>query len=307
MLQQDCMLHDMHQCFSEAQDASVYTAPVTVQPRSVLVTQHAEQSPSAKTVMKLFACRTSQTSTLHSCCPAKNKNLCAGLYSQAHCTAAVLPKPKICVQDFTAKHTAQLLSSQNQKSACRTLQPCTLHRCCQPKTKVCLQGFTEEHSAQMLSELPTRWEKLGDLALLPRTCLASPVWADLGQPLWRAIADALGVARLAMQAPVANTGWQSACVMPLQLSSRLPHLAQTSLPVGTNSQSGVHVIILAYRVSLDPVSQQEHTLKGAQVWSFLLTASCLVQLHSRNTLSSRHPGGVILCLHTGFSRPDNAV
>lgn len=128
--------------------------------------------------MKVSAGRTPQQSTLHRRCPAKNKNLHAGLHARAHCTDAVLLRTKICVQDFT-----------------------------------------DEHTAQMLSELPTRWEKLGDLALLPRTCLASPDWAHLGQPLWRAIADALGVARLAMQAPVANTGRQSACVVPLQPSS----------------------------------------------------------------------------------------
>ncbi len=73
--------------------------------------------------------------------------------------------------------------------------------------RICLfQGFVQEHSAQLLSELPTRWEKLGDLALLPRTCMASPDWDSLGQPLWRTVASALGVERLAMQAPVANTG-----------------------------------------------------------------------------------------------------
>ncbi|KAL0023672.1 hypothetical protein WJX77_012323 [Trebouxia sp. C0004] len=68
------------------------------------------------------------------------------------------------------------------------------------------QGFAQDHSAQLLSELPTRWEKLGDLALLPRTCMASPDWSSLGQPLWRTLATALSVERLAMQAPVANTG-----------------------------------------------------------------------------------------------------
>lgn len=69
-----------------------------------------------------------------------------------------------------------------------------------------LQGFAQQHAVQLLSELPNRWEKLGDLALLPRTCMASPDWGSLGQPLWRAVAVALGVERLAMQAPVANTG-----------------------------------------------------------------------------------------------------
>ena len=65
--------------------------------------------------------------------------------------------------------------------------------------------------SRLLSELPCKWEKLGDLAMLPRTCMASPDWDRMGQPLWRLVADALGVQRLAMQAPVANTGDISAC------------------------------------------------------------------------------------------------
>lgn len=93
-----------------------------------------------------------------------------------------------------------------------------------------LQGFARELSAQLLSELPTRWEKLGDLALLPRTCMASPDWAGLGQPLWRAVASALGVERLAMQAPVANTGHCSstcfshlACISTFSATCVKPH------------------------------------------------------------------------------------
>ncbi len=47
----------------------------------------------------------------------------------------------------------------------------------------------------LLSELPTRWERLGDLALLPEGCLVSSEWADLGPVLWQAVAGALGVSR----------------------------------------------------------------------------------------------------------------
>ena len=68
------------------------------------------------------------------------------------------------------------------------------------------QDLAQERTAQLLLELPSRWEKLGDLALLPRTCMASPEWGCLGQPLWEAVACALGVNRLAMQAPVADAG-----------------------------------------------------------------------------------------------------
>lgn len=69
----------------------------------------------------------------------------------------------------------------------------------------------QERIAQLLLELPGRWEKLGDLALLPRTSMASPEWGCLGQPLWEAVACALGVKRLAMQAPVADAGDVALC------------------------------------------------------------------------------------------------
>lgn len=36
--------------------------------------------------------------------------------------------------------------------------------------------------------------------------MTSPEWGRLAQPLWEAVANALGVKRLAMQAPVADTG-----------------------------------------------------------------------------------------------------
>lgn len=71
---------------------------------------------------------------------------------------------------------------------------------------VLAQDLTQERIRQLLLELPSRWEKLGDLALLPRTSMTSAHWGCLAQPLWEAIANALGVRRLAMQAPVADAG-----------------------------------------------------------------------------------------------------
>lgn len=69
-----------------------------------------------------------------------------------------------------------------------------------------LQAVAQERIDELLLEVPSRWEKLGDLALLPRTSMTSPEWGSLPQALWKAVADALGVKRLAMQAPVADTG-----------------------------------------------------------------------------------------------------
>ena len=63
---------------------------------------------------------------------------------------------------------------------------------------------------ELLADLPCRWERLGDLALLPPDSLQHPAWAQAvrgGRPaLLQAVAVALGVSRLAQQRPVANTG-----------------------------------------------------------------------------------------------------
>lgn len=58
----------------------------------------------------------------------------------------------------------------------------------------------------MRAQIPCKWERLGDIALLPSQSFASPVWVSLGSELWEAVAAALGVARLARQSSIANTG-----------------------------------------------------------------------------------------------------
>ena len=58
----------------------------------------------------------------------------------------------------------------------------------------------------MRVQIPSKWERLGDIALLPNQSFASPVWATVGSELWGAMAAALGVARLARQSSIANTG-----------------------------------------------------------------------------------------------------
>jgi tRNA wybutosine-synthesizing protein 3 len=56
--------------------------------------------------------------------------------------------------------------------------------------------------AALLDDLPRRWEKLGDVALLPEACLRDARWEPLHAALWPAVAAALGVRRLARQAAV---------------------------------------------------------------------------------------------------------
>jgi hypothetical protein len=68
------------------------------------------------------------------------------------------------------------------------------------------RGLPQQQVAQLLAQLPRKWEKLGDLALIPADAMTDQAWAGMGQELWAAVAGALRVSRLARQRPVASTG-----------------------------------------------------------------------------------------------------
>jgi len=60
---------------------------------------------------------------------------------------------------------------------------------------------------ELLSELPTKWEKLGDLILLPETAFSSEKWTSVISQenqlsLWKSIAEALKVERIGKQKQV---------------------------------------------------------------------------------------------------------
>ena len=68
-----------------------------------------------------------------------------------------------------------------------------------------IAGLSQAEIAALTPEIPSKWERLGDLALLPSSAFLSSQWAPSGQ-LWDRVAAALAVTRLARQAPIANTG-----------------------------------------------------------------------------------------------------
>ncbi|XP_050211218.1 tRNA wybutosine-synthesizing protein 2/3/4 isoform X2 [Mercurialis annua] len=61
-------------------------------------------------------------------------------------------------------------------------------------------------STELLEQLPTRWERLGDIVVLPVTSFKDPSWDFIGEELWLAIARALNAHRLARKGRVAPTG-----------------------------------------------------------------------------------------------------
>ena len=59
---------------------------------------------------------------------------------------------------------------------------------------------------QLLAELLSRWEKLGDLVLMPAGTMTSSQWDALAPAVWQRVAVALQAKRIARQARIANTG-----------------------------------------------------------------------------------------------------
>ncbi|XP_027332177.1 tRNA wybutosine-synthesizing protein 2/3/4 isoform X2 [Abrus precatorius] len=58
----------------------------------------------------------------------------------------------------------------------------------------------------LLEELPTRWDRLGDIVILPTTSFKDSMWDSIAKELWPIVAKSLKAHRLARQGPVAATG-----------------------------------------------------------------------------------------------------
>ncbi|TVU38887.1 hypothetical protein EJB05_12282 [Eragrostis curvula] len=59
---------------------------------------------------------------------------------------------------------------------------------------------------QLLDQLPARWETLGDIIILPKTCFKDPLWESVSEELWPLVAKALGAQRLARQGKIMPNG-----------------------------------------------------------------------------------------------------
>ncbi|XP_046558610.1 tRNA wybutosine-synthesizing protein 2 homolog [Haliotis rubra] len=64
-------------------------------------------------------------------------------------------------------------------------------------------------SPELLEDLPSRWEKHGDLILFSNSAFTSDVWSQLGFPLWRVVCQCLGGSRLARKSSVSADGFRS--------------------------------------------------------------------------------------------------
>ncbi|GFP91985.1 tRNA wybutosine-synthesizing protein 2/3/4, partial [Phtheirospermum japonicum] len=60
--------------------------------------------------------------------------------------------------------------------------------------------------AELVEQLPTRWERLGDIIVLPVMSFKDQVWESIEEELWPLVARSLGTQRLARQGRIAQTG-----------------------------------------------------------------------------------------------------
>ncbi|KAF3796766.1 tRNA wybutosine-synthesizing protein 2/3/4 [Nymphaea thermarum] len=58
----------------------------------------------------------------------------------------------------------------------------------------------------LLEQLPSRWERLGNIVVLPSLAFNQKIWDSVSAELWPIVARSLGAARLARQGKVAATG-----------------------------------------------------------------------------------------------------
>ncbi|PIA57884.1 hypothetical protein AQUCO_00500062v1 [Aquilegia coerulea] len=59
---------------------------------------------------------------------------------------------------------------------------------------------------ELLEEIPTRWERLGDIVVLPMTSFKDPLWNNIREELWPTVAKSFNTCRLARQGRIASTG-----------------------------------------------------------------------------------------------------
>lgn len=58
-----------------------------------------------------------------------------------------------------------------------------------------------------------RWERLGDIVVLPVTSFKDPVWDSISEEFWPTIAKSLNASRLARQVSYVRVLYQSYCII----------------------------------------------------------------------------------------------
>nr|XP_060612361.1 tRNA wybutosine-synthesizing protein 2 homolog [Anolis sagrei ordinatus] len=67
-------------------------------------------------------------------------------------------------------------------------------------------------SEELEGDLPSSWQRHGDLVLLSENSFKATLWGELGEELWEVVAGALGARRLAKRGPVQSNVFRSPTV-----------------------------------------------------------------------------------------------
>ncbi|KAF7228430.1 tRNA wybutosine-synthesizing protein 2 homolog [Nothobranchius furzeri] len=78
-----------------------------------------------------------------------------------------------------------------------------------------MESQGERWTEELKKDLPCSFQRHGDLILLGDNCFTHPLWKRLDDRLWRAVAKALGVERLAKKSRISQDGFRSPVVMML--------------------------------------------------------------------------------------------
>ncbi|XP_039262093.2 tRNA wybutosine-synthesizing protein 2 homolog isoform X1 [Styela clava] len=82
-----------------------------------------------------------------------------------------------------------------------------LHDCHQLWESLTSQFTNLQGQSDLEKDLPKKWEKHGDLILLPQNCFTNPEWHEIDQrALWEAVAQHFGVERIAKKDRICSDG-----------------------------------------------------------------------------------------------------
>ncbi|XP_059202480.1 tRNA wybutosine-synthesizing protein 2 homolog isoform X2 [Centropristis striata] len=78
-----------------------------------------------------------------------------------------------------------------------------------------LESRGERWTEELKGDLPSSFQRHGDLILLGDNCFSLPLWKKMDQQLWRAVAEGLGAKRLAKMSRISRDGFRSPVVTML--------------------------------------------------------------------------------------------
>ncbi|XP_060083449.1 tRNA wybutosine-synthesizing protein 2 homolog [Ylistrum balloti] len=78
-----------------------------------------------------------------------------------------------------------------------------------------LLGKDDVNFQNLVKDIPTHWERHGDLIVFPANSFTLNTWQDLGPGLWKVVATSLGCSRLAKKGTISSNGYRSPQVMLL--------------------------------------------------------------------------------------------